>query len=94
MFISSNIEESAELLKLLGDTTRLKILNLLFSEERDMCVNEIAHEVGASQSATSHQLSKLEALNIVCCFRDGQKVCYELTNKPIVGLIKKILKVV
>lgn len=91
MFISSSIEQKAELLKLLGDATRLKILELLFKEDRDMCVNEIAHEVGASQSATSHQLSRLEALQVVSCFRDGQKICYELTDAPIVITIKKIL---
>ncbi|MBL1433991.1 winged helix-turn-helix transcriptional regulator [Candidatus Wolfebacteria bacterium] len=94
MFISSNIEQSAELLKFLGDTTRLKILNTLFSEGKEMCVNEIADAVGASQSATSHQLARLEALNILCCFRDGQKVCYEFTSAPIVESVKNILKIV
>jgi len=94
MFISSNIEQTAELLKLLGDATRLKILQLLFSEGKDMCVYEIAQGVGASQSATSHQLARLESLGVVSSFRDGQKVCYELTEANITKSIKNILKAV
>lgn len=94
MLISSNVEQVAELLKLLGDATRLKILQLLFSGGKDMCVYEIAQGVGASQSATSHQLARLESLGIVSSFRDGQRVCYELTDAGITHSIKSILKAV
>lgn len=95
MFISSAKRKisSAELLRLISDQTRLRILSTLFRENRHICVGELASLVGASHSATSHQLARLEAYNIVSCFRDGQMMCYEYTADPIVGTIKNILKI-
>lgn len=83
---------AAEVARLLGDQTRLNILALLFHNRDGMCVYEIAEEVGSSPSATSHQLAKLEAHGIVVCYREGQKMCYELTKTPLVFEIEKILR--
>jgi DNA-binding transcriptional ArsR family regulator len=76
--------------KILSDPTRVKILSLL-REHGGMCVYEIAEQVGASQSATSHQLSKLEARGIVECYREGQRMCYELASTPKVEKLITIL---
>ena len=83
---------TTETAKLLSDPTRVHILELLYEHREGMCVYEIAEEVGSSHSATSHQLSKLEARGIVRCYREGQKMCYELTKTPDVVRIEKILR--
>lgn len=77
-----------DIAKILSDTTRVKILQTLM-DHGGMCVYEIAEVVGASQSATSHQLSKMEDKGLVECFREGQKMCYELTKS---SLAKRIIE--
>ena len=89
---SYTISQAAEFARLLSDPTRLRILQTLFTADDDLCVNEIAASVGSSQSATSHQLAKLESRGVVECFREGQKMCYKLTDSPHVTSVKKILK--
>lgn len=85
------LTKAADIAKLLSDPTRLRILQALFGAQEDMCVYEIAEKVGSSQSATSHQLAKLEAYGVVICYREGQKMCYELSQSPLVADIKKAL---
>lgn len=87
------IHQAAETMGILSDPTRVRILKLLFRNREGMCVYEIAKEVGSSPSATSHQLAKLEARGIVFCYREGQKMCYELTDGSLVLRIEKILRV-
>ena len=87
----SSVFEATEVARLLSDPTRVRILVALKTATDDMCVNEIAEAVGSSHSATSHQLSKLEALNVVECFRDGQKMCYELKDNARVTQIITML---
>ena len=53
----------AELFKILGDPTRLKIVELLL--ENEMCVNHIAETMGMGQSAISHQLRVLRQARLV-----------------------------
>lgn len=89
----NKITQTAEAARLLSDPTRLRILSLLFDEPEGMCVYEIADKVGSSPSATSHQLAKLEANEIVICFREGQKMCYQITDTSLVKRIKKILDI-
>ena len=85
-------EKTADLLRLLSDPTRIRILKTLFAHPEGMCVYEIASAVGATPSATSHQLSKLERWSAVVCFREGQKICYELSTEPIVERIENVLE--
>ena len=59
----------AELYKVFGDTTRIKILYVLF--ESEMCVGDIAELLNASPSAVSHQLRVLKANKLVKFRRDG-----------------------
>ncbi len=74
------LARTVETARLLADPTRLRILSLLLTHRDGMCVYEIAEAIGSSPSATSHQLAKLEAHDIVCGFRDGQKMCYEFAH--------------
>ena len=61
--------EMAELFKMFGDSTRIKILSVLFEGER--CVQQITEAAGASQSAVSHQLRLLKQARLVRCRRSG-----------------------
>ena len=88
---SKNILKAAQIFRLLADPTRLKILELLFRSKKKLCVHEIAEIVGASQSATSHQLAKLESRGIVNCFRLGQMMCYEINQSSLAKNVRDLL---
>ena len=68
----------AELFKLFGDSTRIKILYVLFASE--MCVCDIAQLLGMSQSAISHQLRALKQAKLVRYRREGKQVFYSLAD--------------
>ena len=71
----------AEIFKVFGDTTRIKILYSLFKNE--MCVCDIATIVGVSQSAISHQLRFLKQSKLVKHRKDGKIVYYSLDDEHI-----------
>ena len=87
---TKSLIDIVETSKLLSDETRVKIL-LALKESGGMCVYEIAEVVGASHSATSHQLAKLEARDVVVCYREGQKMCYEFATTEIARDIESML---
>jgi len=86
-----DIEEAVIAHKILASETRFKILSLLTERGGDLCVNEIAYEIGMSQSATSHQLLKLEDRGVVSPVRDGQNICYHLTDSPLSERIRSCI---
>lgn len=71
----------AEFFKIMGDTTRTKILFALDSNE--MCVCDIANVLGMSKSSISHQLGTLRRMDIVKCRRQGKEVYYTLNDDHI-----------
>lgn len=71
----------AELFKVFGDSTRIKILCALFEEE--MCVCDISSLLGVSQSAISHQLRVLKQARLVKFRREGKIVYYSLADDHI-----------
>ncbi|HIT18114.1 MAG TPA: helix-turn-helix domain-containing protein [Candidatus Fimivivens faecavium] len=71
----------AELFKVFGDSTRIKILYVLFQSE--MCVCDIAQLLGMTQSAISHQLRVLKASQLVKYRRDGKTVFYSLADSHV-----------
>lgn len=71
----------AELFKVFGDTTRVKILYALFAAE--MCVCDIASLLGMTQSAISHQLRVLKQARLVKNRRDGKVMYYSLDDEHI-----------
>ncbi|MBM6717259.1 helix-turn-helix transcriptional regulator [Gemmiger formicilis] len=75
----------AELFRIFGDTTRIKILYALF--ESELCVGDIAQAVGLSQSAVSHQLRVLKASKLVKFRRDGKTVFYSLDDDHVRSMI-------
>ena len=85
--------EMAELFKMFGDSTRIKILCGLFEGEK--CVQEITETTGASQSAVSHQLRLLKQARLVRCRRSGKQIFYSLADdhvKTILGMAKEHLE--
>src|SRR5438270_13420078 len=74
----------AETFKVLGDTTRVRILDALSRSE--LCVQDLAGRVGISESAVSHQLRVLRGMRLVRQRRDGRLVYYTLDDQHIVGL--------
>ena len=68
----------AELFKVFGDTTRIKILYALFSDE--MCVCDIANLLNMTQSAISHQLRVLKQARLVKFRKEGKIVFYSLDD--------------
>ena len=71
----------AELFKIFGDSTRVKILYLLLQEE--MCVCDIAESLQMTVSAISHQLRILKASSLVKNRRDGKTVYYSLADEHV-----------
>ena len=75
----------AELFKIFGDSTRIKILYVLF--ESEMCVCDLAQLLGMTQSAISHQLRSLKQSKLVKYRREGKTVFYSLAD----GHVRTIL---
>lgn len=71
----------ADLFKIFGDTTRVKILYALF--ESEMCVCDICELLGMTQSAISHQLRVLKQARLVRCRREGKSVIYNLSDDHV-----------
>ena len=83
----------SELFKAFADSTRIKILYLLFEDEH--CVGDIAADVGVSQSAISHQLKLLRYMKLVKSRRVGKTVYYDLADdhvKTIINMAKEHLE--
>lgn len=75
----------ADLFKVFGDTTRIKILYALMGTER--CVADIAELIGATQSAVSHQLRTLKQARLVKFQRDGKNVIYSLSDDHVYTML-------
>ena len=71
----------AELFRIFGDSTRIRILYVLF--EAEMCVCDIAQLLGMTQSAISHQLRSLKNARLVKARRDGKTVFYSLADDHV-----------
>ena len=71
----------AELFKVFGDTTRIKILCALF--ESEMCLCDIAALLGMNQSAISHQLRVLKQTRLVKYRKEGKVVYYSLDDEHV-----------
>ena len=71
----------AELFKVFGDSTRIKILYVLV--ESDMSVGDIAQALNMTQSSISHQLRVLKQSRLVRFRREGQNIVYSLADDHV-----------
>ena len=80
----------AELYKIFGDSTRIKILYVLL--ESEMCVCDISTLLSISQSAVSHQLKILRHADLVKPRREGKTVFYSLSDDHVKTIINNGLE--
>ena len=85
----SVLERAAGMLRAGGDPSRLRILELLLSGERQ--VSEIADLTGAEMSTTSQRLRVLLKENLVSRRRNGKEMFYRLTDAHVETLIRNVL---
>ncbi len=77
----------AELFKVFGDSTRIKILYALF--ESELCVNDIATLLGITQTAASHQLRVLKTNKLVKARKNGKMIFYSLSDDHVYKIISQ-----
>ena len=74
-----------DLFKIFGDTTRIKILYLLF--ESELCVLDMTELLGMEQSAVSHQLKILKDAKLIASRREGKMNVYFLSDDHVRSII-------
>ncbi len=77
----------AELYKVFGDSTRIKILYVLM--ETELCVGDLAQLLGVSQNAVSHQLRVLKNNKLVKFRREGKIIYYSLSDDHVRRIISQ-----
>ena len=85
-----SVSALAETFRLLGDVTRVRILDAL--SRCELCVCDIARLLGLSESAVSHQLRLLRGMRLVKPRREGRMMFYMLDDQHIVGLFEQGLE--
>lgn len=85
MLSEEELQRVAEIFKILGDATRIKILHALSRQE--LCVCDISAIVGMAQSAVSHQLRLLRSLRLVKYRKEGKMAWYSLDDSHIFLLL-------
>ena len=75
----------AELFKVFGDSTRIRILSVLIGEE--LCVCDLAEVLGMNQSAVSHQLKILKQARLIKNRREGKQVYYSLADDHVTTIL-------
>ncbi len=78
---TDDLYDLAELFKIFGDSTRIRILYVLF--EHEMCVCDLAQTLDMTVSAISHQLRVLRSADLVRFRRDGKTVFYFLADDHV-----------
>ena len=83
---NSICNDLSEFFKVLGDATRIKLLQCLLDSEK--CVSDLVEETQMSQSAVSHQLRVLRQSDFVKFRRNGKSVFYSLDDEHVAMLLK------
>ena len=86
----NEIETLAELFKIFGDHTRIRILDIL--SQNELCVQEIADDLSMTQSAISHQLRILKQASLVKFRREGKTIYYSLADNHVFTIMKQGLE--
>lgn len=87
---SQKSQKLSRIFKVLGDSTRVKILCAL--KGADLCVHDLSVLLGVSQSAISHQLRKLRDSRIVKYRKEGRTVFYSLDDEHVEKLLEMGIK--
>jgi DNA-binding transcriptional ArsR family regulator len=81
----TELSDLAELFKIFGDSTRIRILYDLF--DRDKNVTEICEDLEMNQSAVSHQLKILKTSKLITARREGKAMVYALADEHVKTII-------
>lgn len=81
-----SLYDLAELFKVFGDSTRIRILFVLF--EAEVCVCDLAEALNMTQSAVSHQLKVLKQAKLVKNRREGKSIFYSLADDHVRTIIQ------
>jgi DNA-binding transcriptional ArsR family regulator len=84
------LDDLTEIFRVLGDPTRLRILDVLSRGER--CVGDLAAQLGVTESAVSHQLRLLRSTRIVRARRDGRMIFYSIDDTHVLTLFEQGLR--
>ena len=84
------LEELVNFFKTMGDSTRLKILFAI--NKKELCVTDLAEEIGMKQSAVSHQLKILKDKRLVKNRRDGKVIYYSYNDSHIANIINTAIE--
>ena len=87
MLEETELYDLAELFKVFGDSTRIRILFVLF--EAEVCVCDLASALNMTQSAISHQLRILKQNKLVKSRREGKSVFYSLADDHVRTIINQ-----
>ena len=87
LLTDEKIFDLAELFKVFGDSTRMKIINALMNQE--LCVCDIALITNSTPSAISHQLRVLKQAKLVKYRKDGKSVIYSLDDEHVREIFEK-----
>lgn len=87
MLTPEHVQSVADTFRVLGDPTRIRILDVLGAGE--LCVNDLASRVQISESAVSHQLRVLRNMRLVRVRREGRLAYYAVDDHHILELLKQ-----
>ena len=85
MLSPDHVQSLADTFRVLGDPTRVRILDAL--RDGELCVNDLAARIGLSESAVSHQLRLLRTMRLVRVRRDGRLGFYAVDDHHILELL-------
>jgi len=81
MFPEETYAKVADFFKIVGDTTRCRIVSALSMNE--MCVGDLANVLSMTKSSISHQLSKMKDAGVVKSRRNGKEIYYSLDDEHV-----------
>ena len=87
MLSADHVQSVADIFRVLGDPTRVRILDSLGTGE--LCVNHLAGKVGITESAVSHQLRLLRTMRLVRVRRQGRLAFYAVDDNHILELLNQ-----
>jgi len=85
---ANEIKQAAELLRIIAEPNRLKILCVLKNSEE--CVCDIQKHIGLAQNLTSHHLKVLKQAGLIKAQKDGLKIIYSL-NKSVIKKFNSLI---
>lgn len=85
MLSPDHVQSLADTFRVLGDPTRVRILDAL--RDGELCVNDLAARIALSESAVSHQLRLLRTMRLVRVRREGRLAFYAVDDHHILELL-------